>query len=221
MKSVMEKHSLTYYFFSLACGMIDAICFAGLGGVFVSLMTGNMILLGIAIGQRHTVDVFLPFFIPLVFYGLGTLLGGWLTAAYAGARVRKWGFCLVWLLVLCAALMTTELQRAELNLRFFGLLAILGLASGLQSALLLRVGLKNFASNVMTSTLTSLLVDYPTKAQLPLQALTGRAASIVFFLMGAILGAMALALGLTTALLLTLIPLSVAVGGSLREVDPV
>lgn len=217
----MEKQSATYYFFSLACGMVDAICFAGLGGVFVSLMTGNIILLGIAIGQRHAVDAFFPFLIPLMFYGLGTLLGGWLTATYTGVRVRKGGFCAVWLLVLLAVSMTLHLQLLAWDLRFFCLLATLGLASGLQSALLQRAGLKNFASNVMTSTLTSLLVDVGAKGEQPREVFAGRLLSILFFLVGAILGAAALQLGLTIALLLTLIPLTVAVVGALREVDPV
>lgn len=216
----MEKQRVTYYFFSLACGMVDAICFAGLGEVFVSLMTGNLILLGIAIGRHHPVAAFLPFLIPLAFYAVGTLLGGWLTTRYPGAQMRRLGFVLVWLLTLLAGWVSFDVVLSAQDLRYAGLLAILALASGLQSALLQKAGLQNFASNVMTSTLTSLLAEYPARAQQPREVLAGRSMSIGFFLVGAVLGAMALAFGVSTALFVTLVPLAVAVGGALAEKNP-
>lgn len=217
----MEKQRITFYFFSLTCGMVDAICFAGLGEVFVSLMTGNLILLGIAIGQHHPVGSYLPFLIPLGFYAGGTFLGGWLTMRYPGARIRQWGFCGVWLLTLLAGFISFDLALPAHDARYAGLLVILALASGLQSALLQKAGLQNFASNVMTSTLTSLMAEYPARAQQPRAVLAGRSMSIGFFLVGAVLGAMVLRFGVSTALFVTLLPLAVAVGGTLAERDPV
>ncbi len=214
---VMGDNKTTYYFFSFGCGMVDAICFAKLGGVFVSLMTGNMILLGLAIGQGRPVETYYSFLIPLAFYGLGTYMGGWITAHFAGVKTRKLGFCLVWVLLLIAACMSLRIELPEHDVSLLILLAILGLSAGLQTALLQKSGLKNFASNVMTSTLTSMLVDFPGNSEKPRVFIGARSLSILFFLFGTISGAVAINWGVTAALFLSLVPFTIAILGVFRE----
>jgi uncharacterized membrane protein YoaK (UPF0700 family) len=213
----MGENKTTYYFFSFSCGMVDAICFAKLGGVFISLMTGNMILLGLGIGQRHPVETYYPFLIPLVFYGLGTYVGGWITANFPGIKSRKLAFCLVWQLLFISALMSARIEYPAHGVSLFLLLVTLGLSAGLQTALLQKSGLKNFASNVMTSTFTSMLVDFPGKSEQPKALLSGRFLSILFFLLGTISGAVAVDLGVTAALFLSMVPLTIAVMGVITE----
>ena len=209
----MNENKVTFYFFSFACGMVDAICFAKLGGVFVSLMTGNMILLGVAVGQQHPIETYYSFLIPLASYGLGTYVGGWVTLRFPTLRARKLAFFSIWLLLAIATFLSSLIDPLAHNTVYFSLLANLGFASGLQSALLQKAGLKNFASNVMTSTLTSMLADFPVKSDQPKALLDGRLLSILFFLMGAIAGAFAINFGVTFALGLSLVPLAIAVFG--------
>lgn len=215
----MGGSKTTYYFFSFACGMVDAICFAGLGGVFVSLMTGNLILMGLAIGQDRSLDQIYAFLVPLVGYATGTYLGGWVLSVLPSPKVRKKGFCVVWALVVVAAMVSEYLTIQLSGFLYFVLVGLLSLASGLQSALLLRTGLQNFASNVMTSTMTSLFADYPTRSQLPKAALLGRLLSILMFLFGVIAGAISLKLGVTTALYLAAVPLSIGILGVFWQSD--
>jgi len=217
----MIGNRATYYFFSFACGMVDAICFAGLGGVFVSLMTGNLILMGLAIGQHHPLDQVYAFLVPLVGYATGTYLGGWVLSAFPSSKVRQQGFCVVWALVVLAAMVSEYMTNQLSGFLYFVLVGLLSLASGLQSALLLRAGLQNFASNVMTSTMTSLFADYATRTLQPKAALLGRLLSILMFLFGVIAGAVSLKLGVTMALYLAAVPLSIGVLGALRTTEPV
>jgi uncharacterized membrane protein YoaK (UPF0700 family) len=53
MKSVPPDAVRDVLALSLAAGCADAVGYLGLGGVFISNMTGNVILFGIALGQRH------------------------------------------------------------------------------------------------------------------------------------------------------------------------
>ncbi len=41
---------------TLAAGCVDAISYLGLGHVFTAMMTGNTVLLGLALGQGHILD---------------------------------------------------------------------------------------------------------------------------------------------------------------------
>jgi len=209
----MNENKVTYYFFSFACGMVDAICYAKLGGVFVSLMTGNRIPLGVAVGQLMPLETYYSFLIPLVTYGLGSYVGGWVTQRFPTHRTPKLGFFSIWLLLAIATLLSSVIDPLVHNIEYFLLLANLGFASGLQSALLQKAGLKNFASNVMTSTLTSMLADFPVKSDKPRALFGGRLLSILFFLLGAITGAFTVNFGLTLALGLALVPLAIAVFG--------
>ncbi len=43
--------------FTFACGVIDAISLLGLGRVFTSMMTGNLIFLGLALGHAEAIDL--------------------------------------------------------------------------------------------------------------------------------------------------------------------
>ena len=38
------------YLISATCGLVDALCFLALGGVFAEMMTGNLLLMALSIG---------------------------------------------------------------------------------------------------------------------------------------------------------------------------
>lgn len=197
--------------------MMDAVCFSMLGGVFVSLMTGNILLLGLAIGKGHAIEDFYLFLVPLFFYALGTYSGGVISAKFSNPKTRNQFFCLVWLLILSASVLSTLLVEKRVDQVFLSLVAILSFASGLQSALLQGSGLKSFASNLMTSTLTSVLADFPNDAEKRKEPINGKLVSIVSFLLGAISGAVTTKFSLPIALSFLLIPLAIAIYGAIKE----
>src|ERR1700674_92004 len=97
---------------TLAAGAVDAVSYLGLGRVFTANMTGNLVLLGLAIGQGQALEA-LRSVVAFVGFAAGAGLGGWLVGAGQGGEV--WpskvtvvlgveavllaGFLVVWLLV--------------------------------------------------------------------------------------------------------------------------
>ena len=39
-----------FYMISATCGLVDAVCFVALGGVFAEMMTGNLLLMALSVG---------------------------------------------------------------------------------------------------------------------------------------------------------------------------
>ncbi len=74
MKSVRPDAVRDVLLLSLAAGSADAAGFIGLDGVFTSNMTGNVVLLGIAIGQGHIAYAARSLYV-LVIFMLGVALG--------------------------------------------------------------------------------------------------------------------------------------------------
>lgn len=72
---------------SLAAGCVDAVCYLGLGQVFVANMTGNTVLLGLAIGQADGRNV-LQSGTALVGFVLGVAAGAAIVERGPGTRAR-------------------------------------------------------------------------------------------------------------------------------------
>src|SRR6202020_1250330 len=63
-------------------GIVDAVSFLALGRVFTANMTGNVILLGIALGRTPGLSTERSF-LALAFFLIGAVLGGRIDLAYA------------------------------------------------------------------------------------------------------------------------------------------
>lgn len=138
-------------------GCFDAISFLGDGHVFSANMTGNTVLLGIALGQGHA-EASLHSGLALVGYCLGVFVGAlflgrapaqpvWtprVTAAVALESVALLLYALLWLLI--------GPQRVELVLILLSTLAM-----GQQSATALYLGITGIATTYLTGTLTTLM----------------------------------------------------------------
>ena len=48
-----RRHHVLVILLAVTSGALDALGFLGLGGVFASVMTGNLVLLGLGAGTRH------------------------------------------------------------------------------------------------------------------------------------------------------------------------
>jgi len=74
-----RRRDLLVTVLAMATGSLDAISFLGLGGVFTSVMTANMVLLGLSAGQRNG---------ALALHA-GVALAGFVTGGLAASRFAR------------------------------------------------------------------------------------------------------------------------------------
>ena len=143
---------------SFVAGGADAAGYLSLGHVFTSNMTGNVVLLGIALGQEQWRQAVRSAFVLVVFVG-ATFGGAWLARRAEekawpelARRVMSWeaavlgAFALAW----------TFLWPANGTVASHLLILLLTLAMGLQSAALNRFSAPGVTTTAVTGTLTSL-----------------------------------------------------------------
>jgi uncharacterized membrane protein YoaK (UPF0700 family) len=135
-------------------GWIDAISFLGLGRVFTANMTGNTVLLGVALGQGAGAGA-----------GRAAIaLGGFAIGAVAGSRLAgRRRAAVLWpsrvtvaLIVEACALVALAVVWSRIG-RLEGLVALSALAMGIQSVAVARLAVPGVATTYVTGTLTALL----------------------------------------------------------------
>ena len=147
---------------AVASGATDALGFLALGSTFTSVMTGNMVLFGIAVSHRDTAALLLT----------AVAIGAFVTGAGIGAHVAGtpqkgdpvwphavtvalgWEFglfasfaCAWWLL-----------GSAPPSDFFLPLLAVNAAALGLQSSAIQRFGVSGLSTTYLTGTLTHVMI---------------------------------------------------------------
>ena len=144
---------------SLIAGSADAAGFLGPGHAFTSNMTGNVVLLGIALGQGHWVEAARVFYVVLIFMA-GIALGAWLCRSAADPEQRSLSrramAAETALLFLFAAVWWTLTHDAR-DIMNDILIALLALALGIQAAAISRLKIPGVATTAITGTLTSLV----------------------------------------------------------------
>ncbi|WP_433073367.1 YoaK family protein [Dactylosporangium sp. CA-052675] len=203
-------------------GAIDAIGFVVLGGAFTSVMTGNMILLGIALPQA---DAALA-----VRSGLAIVL--YMAGAYLGTRIAgqprdddpPWPRPVTWALLTELAFLAVMAAgwwaagghpHGNVQLLLLGADAV---ALGIQSSAILRFGVKGLSTTYMTGTLTGVV------ATLAQGRHPGQVAASARIMVSLIAGAAAAMLLVRHAPmlvpLLQLVPVGLAVATQVRVVRP-
>jgi uncharacterized membrane protein YoaK (UPF0700 family) len=159
MKSVDRATICDVLLLSFAAGSSDAAGYMGLGRVFTSNMTGNIVLLGIDAGQLHFTDAVRSLFV-LGCFGCGVWLGAWMglkTEEKDWPRLarRLLGLEALALILFAAGWMMVggHAQAAPA----YGFLLLLAVAMGLQSAALTRLKVPGVQTTAVTSTLTALV----------------------------------------------------------------
>ena len=140
-------------------GAVDAVSYIGLDRVFTANMTGNVALLGFAVGGADN--------LPLV-RSIVALLGFVAGAALGGRLVRRadpsitWPMRIVGALVLSTALILVNFvtwigskEPPQLEVAA----ALLAVAMGVQGAATRKLGVADLPTTVVTSTLTGLAAD--------------------------------------------------------------
>jgi uncharacterized membrane protein YoaK (UPF0700 family) len=187
---------------SLTAGSADAAGFMGLGHVFTSNMTGNVVLFGVAVGQAHVSDAAHSLYVLAIFL-TGAYLGAWLSH---GIDEKDWPRIVVRLLGLEALLLTSfaiywSLLAPRSREGFaYPLMTLLALAMGLQSAAMYRLNVPGVATTAVTGTLTSLVGTvvkvFKTPATLGPQVDSGRTKVLFQALVVALYGGGAMVSGL-------------------------
>ena len=143
-----------------ATGLIDAVSYLGVGHVFVANMTGNVALLGFALSGASGLSVAASLAAVTGFL-VGAAAGGrwgvaasrwprlWLPLATAGQTV----------LVGAVAAATFTGAVGPVGSSRLGLLAVLGVAMGIQNATVRRLAIPDLTTTVLTQTLTGLAAD--------------------------------------------------------------
>lgn len=138
---------------ALGAGAADAAAFLGIGQVFIANMTGNTVLLGVAIARGNGGD-FLRAASALVGFGIGVSIGTILISRSEPQfpRLARKAFLLeaVALVVLLVCWAAIGVSNAK-----YGLIAVAGLAMGIQSAAVLAAHTGGVATTYVTGTLTS------------------------------------------------------------------
>jgi uncharacterized membrane protein YoaK (UPF0700 family) len=176
---------------TLVTGATDAVGFTRLGGVFTSVMTGNMVLLGVAAGRGEG-TLALHTGVAFVCYVAGTLLGG-RVAGSPGERNPLWPrpvtvALIIELAVYCAFTLGWEVSGAPPSGNTaLGLLGVNAVALGIQSSAVLRFGVGGLSTTYLTGTLTTVVAKISSRDR---STPSGRSIAIlVALVLGAALGA--------------------------------
>jgi uncharacterized membrane protein YoaK (UPF0700 family) len=144
-----------------AAGCVDAASFLGLGQVMTAAMTGNTILLGLALGQADAQGT-LRATVALAGFVAGALIGAVIvdrdprSVAWTPAVTAALALELMVLVVLVLAWHLLE-GRVQLSIDYrYPLIIVAGVAMGIQSAAAQRVGVPGVTTTYVTGTLTSI-----------------------------------------------------------------
>ncbi|AUA09365.1 MULTISPECIES: YoaK family protein [Streptomyces] len=143
---------------TLVTGSMDAISFLALGGVFTSVMTANLSLLGMSTASldpelaRGTV-------IAIAGYIVGALLSGRIVRGPRPARRARCALAVELLVLGGLWAVWAAAGGHPTGGRQLGLLAVAAIAMGGQSGLVRAVGPAGFSTTYLTGILTALMVD--------------------------------------------------------------
>ncbi|MFH9726531.1 YoaK family protein [Streptomyces sp. NPDC017254] len=201
---------------TVVTGLVDAVSYLGLGQVFVANMTGNVVLLGFALGGAAGLSAPATAVSTAAFL-VGAAAGGRFGTRFAGHRGRLLASAMtVQAALLTASLVTAVVADGRVAAPGrYTLIVLLGLAMGLQNAVARRLGVPDLTTTVLTQTLTGLASDPAPDGGAGLRR-GRRILSVLAILLGALAGALLLRVGLPLVLGVALALLVVAVVATRR-----
>lgn len=198
---------------TFSTGVIDAVGYLGLDRVFTGNMTGNVVILGMALVGADGLPVLGPTVALIAFMAGALAAGRTLRLAAVGWSHRTTILLgtVTAILLACAGVALVMPHPAEpVALAVTG---GLGAAMGLQAAAARHLAVKDVTTVVVTSTMTGLAADSWLGARTQ-QPWARRLLAILLILLGAAVGALALLAGLATGILISaLISAAVAIVG--------
>jgi uncharacterized membrane protein YoaK (UPF0700 family) len=153
---------------TFSSGANDVAAFTRLGGVFTSVMTGNIVFFGLAVAAR-SVSLASHTAVAVAGYIIGVAVATWVSygvrkrPATAGAsalpRHVRWALGVELLLLAVGAVGWEITDARPRGWASFVLLAVAAAAMGMQSAAVNEIGFSNFSTTFLTGTLTWLVTS--------------------------------------------------------------
>lgn len=182
------------YIMTFTTGIIDAITILGLGDIFASLMTGNIVFMGLGLGGFEEVTPSRNAW-ALVMFILGSVLAGYITKKFVKRKVGTWLLLVASIeviLLLGAAWTTWDIGPEDpLHPLSFQVIIAIGLTSfamGLRNSTILRLSISDLKVTVLTLAISGLGADLGS-GNSESQKQIRRLGSIVLIAAGAAFGA--------------------------------
>jgi len=193
---------------TFSTGVIDAVGYLGLDRVFTGNMTGNVVILGMALAGADDLPIVGPV-IALLLFMLGALVAGRtlrpVAAGWSGRSTVL--FALVGVVILLAAVPMLVLDNPAEPIKL-AVTGALGLAMGMQAGAARHIGVKDVTTVVVTSTIVGLAFDSKFGGASG-QQWKRRLGAVVLIGLGALVGALLLnvhiGLGMAVAAVITLV----------------
>ena len=154
-----RMHLALMLVFTFTTGIVDAVGYLGLDRVFTGNMTGNVVILGMALVGGNNLPILGPA-LALVGFMVGAAIGGRVLKGTTGAWTARstWLFAVVGvvMLILAIVLLVSGDPSHPLGVT---VTTTLGGAMGLQAATARVVAVKDVTTVVVTSTITGLAAD--------------------------------------------------------------
>lgn len=151
------ERDVMLYLLAASAGSADGWSYFGLGHAFVANMTGNTVLLGMAVFQPHG-NLLHPF-LSLACYAAGVMMASFLTRRSSEGAV--WSKAVSWTLLveglLIGAAAGWMMVRRGWDVNLDLLLAVVALAIGLQSGAMLQLKIPGVVTTYITGTWTTLM----------------------------------------------------------------
>jgi uncharacterized membrane protein YoaK (UPF0700 family) len=193
---------------TLVSGLIDAVSYLGLGRVFVANMTGNVVLLGFAIGGAPGISIS-GSLVAIAAFMFGAAIGGKLSRTHAesGAHVLSVTTVAKIGIMLLAAVLAWLAGTA--GLVAYAITALLAVSMGLQNAAVRSLAVPDMTTTVVTQTIAGIAMDLPIAGGQNTR-LRRRVFSVIIMFAGALVGALLLfKLGMAVALVAAALVLAI------------
>jgi uncharacterized membrane protein YoaK (UPF0700 family) len=162
--AVLAASDLLLVGLTFAAGVVDAVSYLGLGGIFTANMTGNLVFLALAVGERSLLTA-LHSVAALLGFCAGAILTGWVLP-----RTRPkgpWPPQVTWLLfgefacLLAFALGWAAVGGNPAGTSAYLLIVLSSFGMGLQNAAARYLAVPGLTTTVITMGLTGFMVDLP------------------------------------------------------------
>jgi uncharacterized membrane protein YoaK (UPF0700 family) len=185
-----DEHTLLGILVALTVfsGLIDAVCYLGLGRVFTANMTGNVVVSGFALAGAP------GFSVPATLTSLAVFLIGAVCGGRIARRVTRHSrllFAAIVIEAVCvgaAAIIASTAVTVATGWGRYTTIAILAFAMGIRNSVVRRIAVPDMTTTVLTMTLTGLAAD-SVLAGGASPHLGRRVAAVLAMLIGALIGA--------------------------------
>jgi uncharacterized membrane protein YoaK (UPF0700 family) len=144
---------------TLLSGLVDAVCYLGLGRVFTANMTGNVVVIGFAAAGAPGFSVAASLTSLGVFL-VGAIAGGRITVHMASrSRMLLAALALEAVFVAAAASVASTAATVATGWGRYTTIVLLAFAMGIRNAVIRRLSIPDMTTTVLTMTLTGLASD--------------------------------------------------------------